>query len=528
MPRLFVSVVVLVLVGFVASMVGSQGRVGGETLSAPVARTDRGQIVGLVQDGVRIYRGVPYAAAPVGLNRWRPPQLVAAWTGVRKATEYCADCPQSPYPVLSVFYSKPRLQSEDCLGLNIWTAAGKRDRLPVMVWIHGGSLTRGSGAGETYDGSNFAKRGVVLVTINYRLGPLGYLAHPALSAESPDRVSGNYGLLDQVAALQWVQRNIAEFGGDPKRVTIFGESAGSWSVNALVASPLAKGLFHRAIGQSGGWFGAGVRLSEAEKGGERFAQAAGTSTIAALRELPAEKIVDLATTHPEGRKFRTIVNVDGWALPAEIRQIFATGQHNRVPVIVGSNANEMTSLVAPNTIPRTREALRSQASRVYGELLPEFESVYRVESDDDAPRAYLDSTRDSVFTWQMRSWARMNVAAGSTAWLYWFSHKPPIPNSSFFGAFHAGEIPYVFNNFSSRMKVDSGDLELATKMMGYWINFAKSADPNGAGLPRWDRYELRAEPYLELAVPQLKSGSRLLKPQLDFIDKVQNRARQSR
>ncbi|MEY4166943.1 MAG: hypothetical protein RIR52_767 [Acidobacteriota bacterium] len=495
----------------------------GEAANGEVVRIESGQIEGMIQDGVRIFRGVPYAAPPMGPNRWRPPQPVAAWSGIRKATDYCADCPQTPYPMLSVFYSKPRPQSEDCLGLNVWTAAAAGEKQPVMVWIHGGALTRGSGAGESYDGSRFAKRGVVLVTINYRLGPLGYLAHPELTAESAGRVSGNYGLLDQVAALQWVKRNIATFGGDPKRVTIFGESAGSWSVNALVASPLARGLFHRAIGQSGGWFNAGVRLSEAEEVGQNFARAAGVTTLADLRALPAERVVELATSHPEGRKFRTIVNVDGWALPDEIRRIFAAGRQNRVPVIVGSNANEMTSLVAPNTIPRTREALRTQAGRAYGELLPEFEAVYGVAADADAPAAYLGSLRDSVFTWQMRTWARMTVAAGSEAWLYWFSHAPPIPNSSFFGAFHAGEIPYVFNNFSSRMKVVPDDHQLAGAMMGYWVNFAKGGDPNGGGLARWEKYDPRTEPYLELAAPRITLKTSLLRPQLDFIEKVQSR-----
>src|SRR3989442_1683180 len=231
-------------------------------LSNDTIRVDGGLISGVEADGVRSYKGIPFAAPPVGELRWKAPQPVVAWQGVRKCDEFGADCPQAPYPQGSMYYSPPRNQSEDCLYLNVWTTARPSDRRPVVVWIHGGALTRGSGATRTYDGTAFSRKGVVAVTINYRLGPLGYLAHPELTAESPNHSSGNYGVLDQIAALKWVQKNIAAFGGDPNRVTIFGESAGSWSVNVLVATPLAKGLFHRAIGESGGQFGPGMYLKE--------------------------------------------------------------------------------------------------------------------------------------------------------------------------------------------------------------------------------------------------------------------------
>src|SRR5437870_7272066 len=269
-----------------------------------------------------------------------------------------------------MYYSPPQKQSEDCLYLNVWTAARASDKRPVMVWIHGGALTRGSGVNGVYCGNALAKKGVVLVTINYRLGPLGYLAHPELTSESPQHASGNYGVLDQIAALKWVQKNIAAFGGDPHRVTIFGESAGSWSVNILVASPLAKGLFHRAIGESGGIFNWRAYLKEdrdrvqsAEKVGAAFAKAAGADSIKALRALPAEKIVAIFNDDPEGRKFRTQPNVDGWVLPDEVRNIFAQGKHNDVPVIVGSNANEMTTLTAPALVPKTMEDYRKHVER---------------------------------------------------------------------------------------------------------------------------------------------------------------------
>src|SRR5262245_58486475 len=231
-----------------------------------MVKVDGGLISGANVEGVRVYKGVPFAAPPVGELRWKPPAPVIPWKGIRECTAFGPECPQAPYPTASMYYSPPQKQSEDCLYLNVWTAAKPGEKRPVMVWIHGGALTRGSGATRVYDGGSLAKKGVVLITINYRLGPLGYLAHPELTAESTRRSSGNYGVLDQIAALKWVQKNASAFGGDPNRVTIFGESAGSWSVNALVASPLAKGLFHRAIGQSGGSFGPGTYLKEDRNG----------------------------------------------------------------------------------------------------------------------------------------------------------------------------------------------------------------------------------------------------------------------
>src|SRR5215216_1756975 len=346
-------------------------------------RVEGGLISGSSVDGVRSYKGIPFAAPPVGDLRWKPPQPVVAWDNVRECTEFGPQCPQAPYPQGSLFYSPPQKQSEDCLYLNVWTAAKQGDKRPVMVWIHGGALTRGSGSTRTYDGTAFAKKGVVLVTINYRLGPLGYLAHPELTAESPNQSSGNYGVLDQIAALKWVQKNIAAFGGDPNRVTIFGESAGSWSVNTLVASPLAKALFHRAIGESGGSFGPMTYLKEdrdklpsAEKVGAAFAKAAGADSIKALRALPAGKIIEVFNNDPEGKKFRTQPNVDGWALPDEIRNIFAKGKQNDVPVIVGSNANEMTSLTVPATVPKTMEDYRKRVESQYGAMIKGFDAVY--------------------------------------------------------------------------------------------------------------------------------------------------------
>jgi len=515
---------ILLAIGLVLAFSGS-------ALTAnDTVRVEGGLISGSVVDGVRSYKGIPFAAPPVGELRWKAPQPVAGWEGVRELNDFGPDCPQAPYPQSSLYYSAPRKQSEDCLYLNVWTAAKTGEKRPVMVWIHGGALTRGSGATRAYDGTALAKKGVVLVTINYRLGPLGYLAHPELTAESPHHSSGNYGALDQIAALKWVQRNIAAFGGDPRRVTIFGESAGSWSVNALVASPLAGGLFHRAIGQSGGSFGPMAYLKEdrdgrasAEKIGEAFAKAAGADSIKALRALPAEKIVEVFNNDPEGRKFRTQPNVDGWALPDEIRNIFAQGKQNDAPVIVGSNANEMTTLTVPATVPKTMEDYRKRVETLYGAMIKEFDAVYPVKSEADVAAAFLGSLRDVTFTLPMRTWARMTSTGRSRAYLYFFSHVPPNPNSKYLGAYHAGEIVYVFNNLNRQNSLlQEADFKLAEMMSNYWVNFATTGDPNGKGLPKWTPYNRETEAYLDFG-DSVQLRNHLLMAQLDFIEQFQRR-----
>jgi para-nitrobenzyl esterase len=491
-------------------------------------RVDGGLISGTTADGVRSFKGIPFAAPPVGELRWKPPQPVVAWEGVRQADSFGPECPQSPYPSGSMYYAPPQKQSEDCLYLNVWTAAKAGDKRPVMVWIHGGALTRGSGSNAVYNGTALAKKGVVLVTINYRLGPLGYLAHPELTSESAQHSSGNYGVLDQVAALKWVRKNIAAFGGDPNRVTIFGESAGSWSVNTLVASPLAKGLFQRAIGESGGAFPHDAYLREdrnklpsAEKIGAAFAKAAGADSIKALRALPAEKIVEVFTNDPEGRKFRTQVNVDGWVLPDEVHNIFAQRKHNDVSVIVGSNANEMTTLTTPAILPKTVEDYRKRVEPQYGQMIKQLDAVYPVKSAEDIKDAYLGSLRDTIFSLPMRTWARMTAAGHSKAYLYSFSHVRPSPNSKYNGAYHASEIAYVFSNLSPDNKAfQDVDFKLAEMMTSYWVNFATTGDPNGKGLPRWTPYDHDAEPYLDFG-DTIQSRNHLLKEQLDFLEQFQ-------
>jgi para-nitrobenzyl esterase len=515
------------LVAFVLLISAAGDSMNAVNAVTEIVTIEGGHISGVVDRGVRVFKGIPYAAAPVGDLRWKPPQPVRPWSGTRDASQYGAECPQTQYPAGSVYIRPLPPQSEDCLFLNVWTAAGAGERRPVFVWIHGGALTKGSSISDTRDGVPLAQKGVVLVSLNYRLGPLGYLAHPELTAESPQKSSGNYGVLDQIAALRWVQKNITAFGGDPGRVTIGGESAGSWSVNTLVASPLANGLFIRAIGQSGGRFSRTPHLTEdrgsqqsAEGVGIAYAKALGARSLAALRAIPADTLIRQAV--------RTQENVDGWVLPAEIRAIFAEKTHNSVPVIVGSTADEMTSLGGAGNAPKTLEEFRGRLTQQYGELAGDFEKAYGVTSDADIARALMAVGRDTTFSSHMRSWARMTTAAGARAFLYYFTHTPPHPRAAELKAFHASEIPYVFNVVPSTDPREAGyaytdtDRRLADAMSNYWVNFITTGDPNGTGLPEWPAYSLDTEPYLEFG-PSIRAGKHLLKRELDFLDRALTR-----
>ena len=485
---------------------------------------DGGAIAGVLDRGVGVFKGIPYAAPPVGALRWKPPLRVTPWTGVRDGSRFGAECPQTQYPASSIYVRPFQPQSEDCLFLNVWTPAFAT-ALPVLVWIHGGALTRGSSISDIRDGVPLARKGVVLVSLNYRLGPLGYLAHPDLTAESPHRSSGNYGVLDQIAALQWVQDNIAAFGGDPARVTIAGESAGAWSVNTLSASPLARGLFIRAIGQSGGRFSRTPHLTDdhgsqrsAERVGLALARSLGADSLTALRQVPAATLV-------AADGFRTQENVDGWVLPDEIRTLFAERRHTHVPVIVGSNADEMTPFDAAGLVPRTMEEFRARLAAQYGELATAFDTAYGVAGDADIARASLEAARDTTFSSHMRNWARATVDAGSQAYLYYFSYAPPGPRAAELKAFHAGEIPYVFNVMPSSDPREGGyaytdaDRQLADAMSSYWVNFVRTGDPNSPGLPTWTPYERDTEAYLEFGAT-IASGTHLLQAQLDFLDRA--------
>jgi para-nitrobenzyl esterase len=504
-------------------------------------KVEGGLIAGTDLGGVRAYKGVPFAAPPVGDLRWKEPQPVVSWTGIRKADAVAPPCMQP-----SRANGEP---SEDCLYLNVWTGANARDKRPVMVWIHGGGLNAGAASEPRYDGKEWAKKGVVAVAIGYRLGPFGYLAHPQLTAESPHHSSGNYGTLDQIAALKWVQKNISAFGGDPTNVTILGESAGSWSVNVLIASPLAKGLFVRAVGESGGRFyndwATNASLTNpmyltrsrngsmsGEQAGVAFAKLLGSDSVKGLRALAPDKILSVpnfdfrrglaGTTPLDGtNEFFTLEKVDGWLLPAEVRTIYAERKQNRVSVIVGANYNEFNSIIAASNAPKTLAEYRTRIAWQYGDMVKEFESLYPVKSEADILQAFRDSATDHDFTLQMRTWARMTTAAGLKAYLYQFSHVPPNPRPGL-GANHTAEIEYVFNNLVSPWSYADVDRRLADAMSSYWTNFAKTGNPNGSGLPQWMPYDLNDEPYMEFGdAPAM--GRHMKKARLDFQERWSER-----
>ncbi|MGZ3572829.1 MAG: carboxylesterase/lipase family protein [Gemmatimonadaceae bacterium] len=460
------------------------GLVGANRADPPRVTIDTGTLEGVVDSasGVNVFRGIPYAAPPVGPLRWRPPQPAAHWTGVRPASQLGHNCIQhQPYGDIDPFAAGI---SEDCLYLNVWTSSlplpASRVPRPVLVWIHGGGFFAGFGGEERHNGAPLAKKGAVVVTLNYRLGAFGFLAHPALAAkaESPHRAAGNYGLLDQIAALQWVQRNIARFGGDPSRVTIFGESAGSWAVNTLMASPLAKGLFQRAIGESGGSFSAMKTLAEAEKEGEKLAAAltsspgvepnaeggqttGAASTLKALRAKTAEELLKAS----DSETVRTIV--DGWVLPQDVATIFAQGKQNDVPLIVGYNADEGTAL-APQAANLKAMMFIGGVYQRYGSRADALLKVYPAASDEEAVSSFYSAYRDQVFGWEMRTWARMATQTGhQPAYMYYFSRRPPGPQSAKLRAFHASEIAYVFGTFVWPFPWDDTDKKLSDAMTSY-------------------------------------------------------------
>lgn len=428
---------------------------------------------------IHVFKGIPYAKPPVGNLRWKPPQAPVAWTGIRSATEFGHACMQLPYPETSLYYSPPKPMSEDCLYLNVWTGAkSEGERRPVMVWIHGGAFTRGSGAIPTYDGEHLASKGIVLVTINYRLGVFGFLAHPDLTREADKKASGNYALLDIVKALEWVRQNIAAFGGDANRVTIFGESAGSFAVNLLQASPLARGLFHRAIGQSGANFGNGgsrtLALGAAEKDGAKL-----SASIVDLRARPASELLKSAGT------FRPVV--DKWFLPADVSTVFANGEQNDVPLLAGYNQDEGTTL-APWT--GNAQYFAGMLRQRYPAFASELLQIYPAATDEEAARSYYASFRDQSMGWQMRTWVRSAVKTGkSPAYLYYFTRVPPGADLKKYGAYHAAEIQYVFGNLNPRRQWEDADRELSAAMSDYWVNFAATGDPNRKGARHWPKYD---------------------------------------
>jgi len=493
-------------------------------------RIDSGQLSGVsgTNAAVRAYRGIPFAAPPTGENRWRAPQPAAKWDGVRKAEAFGAPCIAGPAPAgrgggrgaaprggaaapaaaapaaaPAAAQQAPRepARSEDCLYLNVWTSAkSATDKRPVMVWIYGGGFTGGSGGMAWYDGENLASKGPVIVTLNYRLGSLGFFAHPDLAKEAGHSGSGNYGMMDAIAALQWVKRNIAAFGGDPNNVTVAGESAGAIMVGALVGSPQAKGLFGRAILESGGWMGLQMArmttTEQAQGNGAKALETAGVKSIAELRAKPFAELPNLTV--------QSGMVIDGYIFPEDLSITFANGKQNDVDLLAGSNKDENTffggggrgggrggAAAAPPAPGAAVEAYIARAKTQYGDLADTFLKLYPVTKDEDVPLMNAAAQNDEI-NWNMRHSAALQAKKGKKGYAYFFTRVPlrngqPQPN----GASHTAEISYVFNHAYSNGPLEWNDVDkkLGDQMSSYWVNFISKGDPNGAGLPAWPQYK---------------------------------------
>ena len=473
-------------------------------------RIATGELAGTAtSDGVRVFRGIPYAAPPVGPLRWKPPQAPAPWTGVREASAFGHDPMQLDEPAARGSLAPG--MSEDCLTLNIWAPAQPQaGGAPVMVWFDGGGFIACSGAKARTDGANFARRGVVLVTVNYRVGAFGFLAHPQLTAESEHRASGNYGFLDHIAALAWVRDNIAAFGGDPGRVTAFGFSAGGASTGLLLLSPLARGLFHRVILQSPGSFRSLCPLADAETAG----LVAG-GDLAAMRALPAADVLALnAKINPAvrgltvPRPLRPII--DGWSIDRDEVAAFRSGAFAAVPAIVGSNANE-GGYFTKNIPVTTTDALREYVRGNFGEAFGEAWMHYGAEDDARVTQAVADAFGDAQFSYGARSLAEVIAERQPLTFRYVFTHAGALTSEV---PVHGDEVAYVFGNgdFSAR------DRALSDTVMAAWTNFAASGDPNGAGVPRWSGYEPMHDNYLAIGSDLAEAAQWRAEP-LGFIDR---------
>lgn len=454
-------------------------------LKDPV-KTESGLVRGAAGRDVSItpFKGIPYAEPPVEELRWTEPMAAHPWKGIRNADHFSAACaqifPQGDFP-----------KSEDCLYLNVWTPAKSiKARLPVMVYIHGGGLRVGSSREALYDGEELAGKGVVVVTFNYRLGVLGFFAHPELTKLSPHHASGNYGLLDQLAALQWVHRNIAAFGGDPNKVTIFGQSAGAFSVNAQVASPLSKGLFRAAIAESGG-VGSGfartelASLEDAEKAGVKFAESVGAHSLAELRALPTEKVL-AADAAPQA-------NVDGWYFPASPVSLFKDGKQNKVPMLVGSNSDEGQHFLRSAL---SASEFTEQTRKNYGVDTEKSLTLYPGDSDQAAKISQQREFADRIAFGEQKLAIAVN-RNGANVYLYYFDYldeggyNSETPTLGLrLGADHGAELPYVFGLLNHwKTAVPDQDVKVQNLVLQYWTNFAKNLDPNGDGLPAWDLFK---------------------------------------
>jgi len=458
-----------------------------------VVNAPAGKLQGTTDGRLQVFKGIPYALPPTGEMRWKPPLPMKKWKGTREATQFGAACVQPKGKPDSIYFWTLPKTSEDCLYLNVWAPANAK-KAPVFFWIHGGALSGGSGGEPLYDGAKLAERGIVVVTINYRLGPLGFLVHPALSAESRRNISGNYGLLDQIQALEWVKGNIGAFGGDPANVTIAGESAGALSVMYLMAAPAARGLFAKAITQSaymisaqelratthGGFAGEAVGVWLAEK--------LGTGDLAGLRSMDAQKITDGAAA----LGFFPFFVIDGWLLPRQVVEVFDRGEQARVPLLAGFNSGEIRSLrVLAPPVPADAATYEKEIRARYADLADTFLKLY---PSSDLQESIWATTRDSLYGWTAERLVVKHTAAGVPSWLYLFDHGYPAANEKGLHAFHASELPYVFGTANRAPpnwpKVPETPVEanLSNAMLDYWASFVRSGVPSAAGQPPWPAY----------------------------------------
>lgn len=457
--------------------------------AAQIAQADvtGGRIAGTVVDSVSVFKGIPFAAPPVGNLRWRAPQPVQSWPGVRQTVAFGPACMQDPVMAQRMAPGVP--MSEDCLFIDLWTPAkSSSERLPVIAWIYGGGFTGGMTSAPLYDGAHFAHRGVVFVSISYRVGALGFLATRELSRES-GHGSGNYGLLDQIAGLEWIHSNIARFGGDPSKVTLLGHSAGGFSVSMLAGSPLAHGLFRGVISESGAnfappasspWGGSSIlTLRAAESAGEKWLKRLGVSTLAEARALPAEKV--LAGQRARGAP-RFWPPVDGYVISGDQYRLWSEGRFNDTPILVGDVSDEAAAFGARATDPA---AFESEVRKAYGKEAQAILAVYPHATEAEASRAATQLRTDTTFIWGQYTWARLEAARGMHAAYFYYFDRPSARDPN--GSPHGQEVAYVFGNLGvgGRPQPTPEDRALSTQMQSYWVNFASTGDPNGAGLPHW-------------------------------------------
>ena len=506
--------------------------------------TERGILEGAwseVDSSIGVFRGIPYAQPPIGELRWRAPQGLASWTGVRSAKKFGAACWQSYSDDAFVWSRGEFSRSEDCLHLNIWQPEKTITPAPVMVWFHGGAHTGGFAQVELFDGTELARQGVVVITVNYRLGPWGFLAHPALAEESEHNSAGNYGLMDKIAALKWVQKNIQGFGGNSENVTLFGQSAGSSSICALMTSPLASGLFHKAIGQSAACLAKEKVDANGQERGSHLAQLAlgrlrksgpedSESKVSAkeLRAIDNETLLSAMQTSDWSVASRIVV--DGWVLPKAPLDVFNANQQTKVPLLVGSLANEGHELLPLNNA-LTESELDQYLNKTFADSAPKLKALYAADLAISPGMALREILTDTFMAMSMRGWAQYNHRAGQPSYLYYMEYVPPAhqiylfndpdlnlpggPRSS--GAYHSGDLAYVFNNIGKSGDFWSEkDFAMARTMSGYWTNFAKTGNPNGADLPNWASYEPQSHNTLLLS-NEIKTIAGAKREKLDLL-----------